>query len=54
MVRANAGLAIELGANGTPAFFVGIRDLATNQMKVAQEISGAQPFSVFAQVIEAA
>jgi len=54
VVRANAELAIELGANGTPAFFVGIRDLATNQMKVAQEISGAQPFSVFAQVIEAA
>ena len=36
------------GANGTPAFFVGIRDLATNQMKIAQAITGAQPFSVFA------
>ena len=35
-IRANAELAIELGANGTPAFFVGVRDLATNQMKVAQ------------------
>ena len=52
-IRANAELAIQLGANGTPAFFVGIRDRATNQMKVAQAISGAQSFAVFAQVIDA-
>ena len=48
-IRANAAEAIDLGANGTPAFFVGLRDRATNQVKVAQAITGAQPFSVFAQ-----
>ena len=52
-IRANAALAIDLGANGTPAFFVGIRDRATNQMQVAEAISGAQSFAVFVQVIDA-
>jgi protein-disulfide isomerase len=52
-IRASSALAMELGANGTPAFFVGVRDRATNQMKVTQAISGAQSFSVFARVIDA-
>jgi protein-disulfide isomerase len=52
-IRATAAQAVELGAGGTPAFFVGVRDRATNQMKVAQAISGAQSFSVFARVIDA-
>jgi protein-disulfide isomerase len=52
-IRASSALAVELGASGTPAFFVGVRDRATNQMKVAQAISGAQSFSVFARVIDA-
>jgi protein-disulfide isomerase len=46
-IRANAAEAIDLGASGTPAFFVGVLDRATNQVKVTQAITGAQPFSVF-------
>lgn len=52
-IRANSAEALELGANGTPAFFVGIRDRATNQMKVAQTISGAQSFAVFQRILDA-
>jgi protein-disulfide isomerase len=43
--------AARLGANGTPAFFVGVRDPATGQVRVAHAISGAQPYSVFENVL---
>jgi len=46
-IRANSAEAIDLGASGTPAFFVGLLDRATNQVKVTQAITGAQPLSVF-------
>jgi len=52
-IRASAAQAIELGANGTPAFFVGVRDRATNQVTVAQAITGAQPYAVFQKVMDA-
>jgi protein-disulfide isomerase len=41
-----------LGATGTPAFFLGHRDPATERVSVIQAIPGAQPFSVFAQTID--
>ena len=46
-IRANSAEAIDLGASGTPAFFVGLFDRATSQVKVTQAITGAQPLSVF-------
>ena len=52
-IRATASLAAELGATGTPAFFVGLRDPATEQVKVTQFISGAQPYDVFARALDA-
>jgi protein-disulfide isomerase len=44
--------AVGMGANGTPAFFFGLRDPATNQVRILRAISGAQPFSAFEQTIE--
>jgi protein-disulfide isomerase len=53
-IRATGEEATAFGANGTPAFFVGIIDKATNQVKITRALSGALPFTQFAQVIEAA
>jgi protein-disulfide isomerase len=52
-IHASVEEASRLGANGTPAFFVGLRDPATDQVRVARAISGAQPFAVFEQAIGA-
>jgi protein-disulfide isomerase len=53
-IRATSETASSFGANGTPAFFIGILDKATNQVKITRSISGAVPFAQFAQAIEAA
>lgn len=53
-IRATGELASSFGANGTPAFFVGLIDRATSQVKITKAISGAVPFAQFAQAIEAA
>lgn len=52
-VRASVDTAVQLGANGTPSFFVGVRDLETNRVRILQGLSGAQPFSEFEKVIQA-
>ena len=52
-VQASVETAVRLGANGTPAFFVGIRDPETNQVRILQAISGAQPYAEFERVIAA-
>ena len=51
-IRAVSQEAVSMGANGTPAFFFGLRDPATNQVRIMRAVSGAQPFSVFEQTIE--
>lgn len=51
-VKASVDTAVQLGANGTPAFFVGIRDLETNHVRILQGLSGAQPFAEFEKVIQ--
>jgi len=43
-----------LGIQGTPSFVIGVRDPKTEQVRVLQAISGAQPFEVFARALEAA
>jgi protein-disulfide isomerase len=53
-IRRTSQMAVELGATGTPAFFVGFRDRRTNRVQVVQALAGAQPFEVFAQAIDAA
>lgn len=52
-IRRTSAEASSLGANGTPAFFLGLRDPATDQVRLRRAITGAQPFEVFAQAIEA-
>jgi protein-disulfide isomerase len=52
-VTASVTQAFELGARGTPAFFLGVRDLETNRVDVLQTINGAQPFEVFDDAIAA-
>ena len=52
-VRASVDTAVQLGANGTPSFFVGLRDPKTHQVRVLQGLSGAQPFEEFEKVIQA-
>lgn len=53
-IRATGEQASSFGANGTPAFFIGVIDKATNQVKITRAISGAVPFAQFAQALEAA
>jgi protein-disulfide isomerase len=51
-VKASVAEITELGANGTPVFFVGIRDRRTNHVDVQRAITGAQPFEAFKEAIE--
>lgn len=51
-IRRVGGLAVSMGAAGTPAFFLGLYDPALGQVRVLRGISGAQPYEVFAQTID--
>ena len=53
-IRHTSQMAVDLGATGTPTFFVGLLDRRTNTVHVLKPLSGAQPFEVFAQAIDAA
>ena len=53
-IRATAEAATAFGANGTPAFFIGVIDKTNNTVKITRALSGALPFTQFAQAIEAA
>ncbi len=53
-IRETGRMAVEFGATGTPAFFVGLRDPATDKVTVVQGLTGAQPYEVFAQALDAA
>lgn len=53
-VRKTVQLAVDLGANGTPAFFVGLRDPATEDVRIVTAVSGAQPFAAFEKAIATA
>jgi protein-disulfide isomerase len=53
VVRAISADAIGLGATGTPAFFLGFRDPATDQVRIVRAVTGAQPYEVFQQVLDA-
>ena len=43
-----------LGATGTPWFFLGVRDLKSDQVRVLKPIGGAQPYQQFVTAIDAA
>jgi len=53
-IRQSVAQAESFGANGTPAFFVGIIDKTTNTVRITRAISGAVPFAQFAQALEGA
>lgn len=50
-IRKSAAIATGFGASGTPSFFFGLRDLSTNQVKIYQAITGAQPIDAFEKAI---
>jgi predicted DsbA family dithiol-disulfide isomerase len=51
-IRASASEAAGLGASGTPVFFIGIRDPATDKVRLVRAVTGAQPFEVFKEIID--
>jgi protein-disulfide isomerase len=53
-IRAAASIADSLGATGTPWFFIGIRDLKTDKVRVLKPIGGAQPYQQFVIALDAA
>jgi protein-disulfide isomerase len=53
-IRESGALADSLGATGTPWFFVGLRDLKTDRVRVLKPIGGAQPYEQFATALDAA
>jgi protein-disulfide isomerase len=53
-VRASAAVAEKLGAEGTPAFFIGLRDPATDRVRLVDSLNGAQPFSAFQRALDGA
>jgi protein-disulfide isomerase len=53
-VRQSVAAAGQLGANGTPTFFIGIEDHGNpNQIRIVQALAGAQPYSEFEKALEA-
>jgi protein-disulfide isomerase len=52
-VRESVQMAAGLGANGTPAFFIGVRDPATDEVKIVTTVTGAQPFEEFEKALAA-
>lgn len=53
-IRATSEQAVSFGATGTPAFFIGLHDKRTQKVTVLHGLTGAQPYAVFAQAIDAA
>jgi protein-disulfide isomerase len=53
-IRRTSQMAVEFGATGTPSFFIGRRDPATDKVAVTQGLTGAQPYDVFAQALDTA
>jgi protein-disulfide isomerase len=53
-IRTTASIADSLGATGTPWFFVGIRDIKTDKVRVLKTIGGAQPYEQFTIALDAA
>ena len=51
-IRATSRQAVEFGATGTPVFFIGVRDPATNRVTILRGLSGAQEFAAFSQALD--
>jgi protein-disulfide isomerase len=53
-IRQTAAIADSLGATGTPWFFIGMRDPASEQVRVVKTLGGAQGYEQFAIALDAA
>lgn len=53
-IRETESVVQSLGATGTPWFLVGLRDLASDRVRILKSIGGAQPYEQFAIVLDAA
>jgi protein-disulfide isomerase len=53
-IRETVKVGEDLGITGTPWFFVGLRDLATERVRVLKPIGGAQPYEQFATALDEA
>ena len=51
-IRRVAAIATGFGAAGTPVFFIGMRDPATEQVRILHGITGAQPFETFRKTLD--
>lgn len=52
-VRQSVAAAGQLGATGTPTFFVGVAEGGPDQIRIVQALAGAQPYSEFEKVLDA-
>jgi protein-disulfide isomerase len=52
-IRATGQMAVDFGATGTPAFFIGLFDKAEDKVTVLHGLTGAQDYSVFAEALDA-
>jgi protein-disulfide isomerase len=52
-IRATSRQAVEFGASGTPVFFIGLRDRATNRVTILRGMAGAQEYAAFAEALDA-
>ena len=51
-IHASGEQAGSLGANGTPAFFIGLRDPKTDEVTIIRALSGALPFKDFQAALD--
>jgi protein-disulfide isomerase len=50
-IASSISLAADLGATGTPSFFIGLRNPETDDVKIVSAVTGAQPFAAFEKAI---
>ena len=52
-IRRDFAMAMKAGVTGTPAFFLGVTDPGSTTLKVVKTISGAKPYAVFREALDA-
>jgi protein-disulfide isomerase len=52
-IRESVAAVTQLGATGTPTFFIGVRDGSPDRIRVIRAIAGAQPYSEFEKAFSA-
>ena len=52
-IRADLAMALKAGVTGTPTFFLGVTEPGARTLTVAKTITGAKPFAVFKDALDA-